>query len=312
MLGYIVRRLLASVPVLLGTTFLIFVAVYALPGDPITALAGEDQTISPAVRRELTERYGLDDPLLVQYVNYLTGLFVGDFGVDFRGVEVSYVIARAWPTTVLLALTAWVLMAVFGIGLGAIAGLRPGGVVDGAVLAATTVLIGIPFFVVAYVGQIVFGLEFGWFPTSGTRDGWPLSYVLPAASLAIFGVPELARLTRASILENRYADYVHAAVAKGLSPMRIAVRHVLRTSLIPVVSMLGLSLGGLLGGAVLVEGIFNVPGLGYAIFTAIGQQNGPVVVGIGSLVVLVFLGVNLLVDLMYGVLDPRVSLDRRG
>ncbi|GAA3585111.1 ABC transporter permease [Amycolatopsis ultiminotia] len=312
MLGYLVRRLLGMVPVLFGTTFLIFAAVYALPGDPLAALAGEKQNLSPAVRAELTQRYHLDASLPAQYWHYLSGLFHGDFGEDLRGIDVADQIARAWPITVVLALTAWTIMAVAGIGLGMLAARRPGGIGDRLVLGITTLALGVPFFVLAYVLKIALGLELGWFPTSGVREGWPSSYLLPAACLAAFGVPELARLTRAGILENRYAEFVDTAIARGLSPTRIAVRHVLRASLIPVVSVLGLSLGGMLGGVVLIEGIFSIPGLGYTMFNAIDQQNGPVIVGIGSLLVLVFLAINLLVDLTYGVLDPRVSLERRG
>lgn len=310
MLRYAFWRMAQMVPIVLGTTALIFVAVYALPGDPLTTLAGPDQVLSESVRAELTERYGLDDPLPVRYVHYLGGLLTGDFGVDFRGVEVAHLIERAWPPTLILGVTAWGIMAVVGVGLGTWSGMRAGGTVDWAILGATTVILGVPYFVLAYVAQIVLGVNLDWFPASGVRDGWPMSYLLPATCLAMFGIPELVRLTRASVTENRHAEYVDTAVAKGLPPWQITVRHVLRTSMIPVVSVLGLSLGGMLGGAVLIEGIFNVPGLGHAIFTGITQQNGPVVVGVGTLLVLIFLVVNLLVDLVYGVLDPRISLAR--
>lgn len=310
MIRYALRRIAQLVPILIGTTLLIFTAVYALPGDPLLALAGPDQVISESVRAELTERYGLDDPLFVRYADYLVGLLTGDFGVDFRGVEVSDLIARAWPHTLLLGLTAWTIMAVVGVGIGTWAGMRAGGAVDWTVLGATTVILGVPYFVLAYVAQIVFGVTLRWLPATGVREGWPASYLLPACCLAMFGIPELARLTRAAIIENRYADFVDTAIAKGLTPWRITLRHVLRNSLVPVVSILGLSLGGLLSGTVLIEGIFNIPGLGYTIFNGITQQNGPVVVGVGALLVLIFLLVNLAVDLLYGLLDPRISLDR--
>jgi len=310
MLRYVLRRVVSMVPVLIGTTGLIFATVYALPGDPLDVIAGRDRTLSDSVRAELTARYHLDQSLPTRYWEYLTGLLRGDFGVDIRGTEVADLIGRAWPATLTLGLTAWVLMAVLGVGLGTLAGLRPGGAVDWFVLASTTLVLGIPYFVLAYVAQIVFGIWLGWLPTSGIRDGWPVSYLLPASCLAIFGVPELARLTRAAVLENSAAAFVDTAIAQGLSPARIAVRHVLRTSLVPVVSVLGYSLGLLLGGTVLIEGIFNIPGLGYTMYNAISQQNSPVVVGVGTVLVLVFLVVNLLVDLLYGLLDPRVSLDR--
>lgn len=311
MLGYIVRRLLAAVPILLGTTLLIFTAVYALPGDPVQALTGPTRVVSESVQATLRERYHLDAPLWQQYWLYLSGVFRGDLGVDLQGNEVADLVAASWPYTVQLGLTAWVLTAVVGVTLGTVAGMRSGGLVDWMVLSLTTLVLGVPYFVLAYVGLIVFGVELGWLPTSGVRDGWPASYILPGLTLAMFGVPELARLTRASILQNRSADYVDTAVAKGLAPRVITVRHILRNSLIPTVSVLGLSLGYMLSGTVLIEGIFNIPGLGFIVFNGIRQQNGPVVVGVSTLLVLVFLLVNLVVDILYGILDPRISLAKQ-
>jgi oligopeptide transport system permease protein len=307
---YVLRRVAGMVPILLGTTFLIFVAVYALPGDPIRSLAGPDRVISPSLEQQLRADYHLDDPLLQQYWHYLSGIFRGDLGIDLQGREVSDVVAAAWPVTLQLGLTAWALTAVIGVALGTVAGMRAGGVIDWFVLAGTIVLVGIPFFVLAYVAQIGLGLKLGWFPVSGIRDGWPISYVLPALMLAMYGIPELVRLTRASIIENRRADYVDTAIAKGLPQRTITIRHILRNSLIPVVSVLGLSLGYMVGGTVLIEGIFNIPGMGFVVFNGIRQQNGPVVVGVSTVLVLVFLLTNLLVDLVYGLLDPRISLVR--
>jgi ABC-type dipeptide/oligopeptide/nickel transport system permease component len=311
MAGYVIRRLVGMVPVVLGTTLLIFAAVYALPGDPVKALAGPGRVLSPSVEDALRERFHLDQPLWAQYGHYLGGLVRGDLGIDLQGHEVSALVARAWPYTLQLGLTAWAIMAVTGIALGTFAGMRQGGAVDWIVLTATTVVVGLPYFVIAYVAQILLGVNLGWFPTSGVREGWPASYLLPAAVLALFGIPELVRLTRASIIENRYADYVDTAIAKGLPQRTIVIRHILRNSLVPVVSVLGLSLGYMVSGTVLIEGIFNIPGLGYVVFNGISQQNGPVVVGVCSLLVLVYLFINLLVDIVYGLLDPRISLAGR-
>ena len=311
MTGYVIRRLAGMVPVVIGTTLLIFAAVYALPGDPIKALAGPGRVLSPSVEDALRERFHLDQPLWAQYGHYLSGLVRGDLGIDLQGHEVSALVGRAWPYTLQLGLTAWAIMAIVGISLGTYAGMRQGGAVDWVVLTATTVVVGLPCFVIAYVAQIVLGVNLGWFPTSGVREGWPASYLLPATVLALFGIPELVRLTRASIVENRYADYVDTAIAKGLPHRMIVVRHILRNSLVPVVSVLGLSLGYMVSGTVLIEGIFNIPGLGYVVFNGISQQNGPVVVGVCSLLVLVYLMINLLVDIVYGLLDPRISLAGR-
>ena len=307
---FILRRVLGMVPLLVGATFVIFAAVFALPGDPVRAIAGPTTEISPSTRAAITEEYHLDDPLLTQYWYYVTGVVRGDLGVDLRGREVIAQVEAAWPITLRLGLTAWVLLAVVGVGLGTLAAMRRGGFFDWAVLGMTTVIVGVPYFVVAYVLQIVVGVELQWLPSSGVRDGWPAGYLLPAICLALFGIPELSRLTRGSIIDNQHADFVDTAVAKGLRPRVVMVRHVLRNSLVPVVSVLGLSLGFLMSGAILVEGIFNVPGLGYSLFNGIRQQNGPVVVGISTLMVFLFLVINLLVDLVCGLLDPRIRLVR--
>lgn len=310
MLLYIARRVLGMVPIVLGATFVIFAAVYALPGDPVRAIAGPTTEISPATRAAITEEYRLDAPLIEQYWYYLTGVFRGDLGTDLQGRPVFDLVSAAWPVTLQLGLTAWAMLAILGVGLGTLAARRRGGVVDWAVLALTTLIVGVPYFVVAYVLQIVVGVELGWLPTSGVRDGWPTSYLLPAACLALFGVPELSRLTRSSIIENRHADFVDTAVGKGLAPRWVLVRHVLRNSLVPVVSVLGLALGFLMSGAILIEGIFSVPGLGYTLYVGIDQNNGPVVVGISTLMIFLFLAINLVVDITVGLLDPRISLVR--
>ena len=310
MTAYVVRRVIGMVPILIATTLIIFVSVWALPGDPIQSLAGPTQVISPSVEEVLRERYNLDEPLLTQYWLYLTGLMSGDLGVDLQGREVSAAVARAWPVTLRLGLSAWVLMNLMGITLGAVAGMNPGGKIDTIVLWFTTLVVGVPYFVFAFIIQYAIGVELGWLPTSGIRQGWPISYLMPAFVLALNGVPDVARLTRASVLENRTAKYVDSARSRGLPRRRIVRRHVLRNSLVPVTSLAGLSLGSLLGGTVLIEGIFNVPGLGFVIFNAILLQNGPVVVGVSTLLVLVYLVVNLAVDLVYGLLDPRISLER--
>lgn len=158
------------------------------------------------------------------------------------------------------------------------------------------------------MAKVVFAVKLGILPPSGIGGGWPKSYILPGAVLAVFLIPEIARLTRASVLGNLRADFVDTAIAKGLRPRTIVVRHVLRNSLLPVVSVLGYSLGYLISGTVLIEGIFNMPGLGFAIFSGIAQHNGAIVVGISTLLTLVFLILTLVVDILYGVLDPRIRL----
>ena len=302
---YLARRLLQAVPVLVGTTLIVFSLVFALPGDPIAALYG-DRPISPSVQQELREQYHLDESLPAQYGHYMAGIATGDFGTDFSGRPVSELLGERWVVTLDLVLTAFVLQSVLGIALGCLAALRRGSPADLAVLAGTTGLLSVPLFVVAFALQIVVGVELGLLPIAGTEQGWPVAYLLPSLVIALVGLAPVARLTRATLLENQRAEYVRTARAKGLSDRRVFVRHTLRNSLIPVVTFLGVDLGLMLGGTVVVETIFNLPGIGQLLTQSIEAQEGAVVVGVATVIVLAFLAINLVVDLLYGLLDPRV------
>jgi oligopeptide transport system permease protein len=210
----------------------------------------------------------------------------------------------------MLAIEALVIQAVFGIGFGLIAGLRKGKIFDSSVLLASLVVIAIPIFVLGFVLQLVFGVYLGWAkPTVGTDVSWS-TLLLPAFALALVSFAYVLRLTRASVIENSTADYVRTATAKGLSRRRVVMAHILRNSMIPVVTYLGASLGGLMGGAIVTEGIFNVPGVGQKLYQAILRSEGPTVVAIVSVLVLVFVIANLLVDLLYAWLDPRIRYEK--
>jgi len=304
---YIARRLLLTIPVLIGASFLIFAMVYALPGDPIRALAG-DRPLSEAVQAQLRAEYNLDDPLYLQYVKYAGGLLQGDFGTDFSGRPVLDTIEQRLPVTAKLALAAIVFEALIGLTAGILAGIRRGSFFDNLVLVTTTLLVSVPVFVLGFVAQYVFGLRLGLFPTSGISDGW-YSYVLPGLVLASLSLAYVARLTRTSLAENLRQDYVRTARAKGLKPSVIIGKHTLRNSLIPVVTYIGIDIGGLLGGALITEGIFNIPGVGQLVFLAIGAQDTPVILGVVTILVLVFLIATLLVDILYAALDPRIRYE---
>ncbi|TYK42952.1 ABC transporter permease [Actinomadura decatromicini] len=305
---YALRRLLQAVPVFIGTTLLIYAMVFALPGDPIQALAG-DKPVPENVLQTLRERYNLNDPLLIQYGKYMWGLAHGDLGENYTGQSVSEMLGGRWTVTAQLALTAWIFEMAVGIALGTWAGLRRGRLADTLVLGGTTLVIAVPVFVLGYTAQLLFGLHWKIFPTAGTDDGWPMSYILPGVVLGSLGLSYVARLTRTSLAENLRADYVRTANAKGLSRARVVGRHALRNSLIPVVTYLGVDFGNLMGGAIVTEGIFNLPGIGQQVFTSIQLKEGPVVVGAVTVLVLIFLLVNLVVDLLYGVLDPRIRYE---
>jgi ABC-type dipeptide/oligopeptide/nickel transport system permease component len=304
---YIARRLLLTIPVLVGASFLIFALVYALPGDPIRALGG-DRPLAPAVIAELRDEFNLNDPLWLQYVKYVGELFQGDFGTDFRGRPVLDTIERTLPVTVRLTIVAIAFEAVIGIVAGVLAGIRRNGFLDNLVLVSSTLIVSIPILVLGFVAQFVLGLQFGWFPIAGIQEGW-YSYLLPGLVLAAGSVAYVARLTRTSVAENLRADYVRTAKAKGLPRRTVVLRHTLRNSLIPVVTFVGADIGTLMGGAIVTETVFNLPGLGRAVFDAVQSQEGAVVVGIVTLLVFFFIFFNLVVDVLYAVLDPRIRYD---
>ncbi|MEV0089369.1 ABC transporter permease [Saccharopolyspora sp. NPDC050642] len=305
MLGYVVRRFAAMLPVLFGVTFLIFALVYAMPGDPIAALAG-DRPMPPSTVAALREQYHLDEPLITQYLLYMTGLFQGDFGTDFFGRPVLEMIAERWPTTLQLALTAWVFKLVIGLVVGIFGALHRGRFGDHLTLAFTVLFVALPGFVIAFMAQLVFGLKLQLFPIAGVANGWPMSFILPALVVALEAAAPLARLTRSSLVDVMGAEFIRTARAKGASAGRVVWGHALRNSMIPVVTYLGLSLAAMLGGAVIVESVFNLPGIGGLLVQAVQTQQGTIVVGVATFIILIYLLVNLLVDISYGIIDPRV------
>lgn len=307
MVRYIGRRLLMALPVLLGTSFLIFAMVYALPGDPIRALAG-DQPLPPEVVAQLRAEHNLDDPLLLQYVKYLGQLFQGNLGTDFAGNAVSETIALRLPITARLAIVAIIFEIIFGITAGVLCALYKNSWFDNLVLVSTTMVVSVPVFVLAFLAQWLFGFQLGWFPVAGIANGW-FSLILPGLVLAALSMAYVARLTRTSMVETLGADHVRTARSKGISELRVVTRHGLRNALIPVVTFIGADLGAMMGGAIVTESVFNIPGIGRAVFDAVRNQEGPVVVGIVTMMVFFFIFFNLVVDVLYGVLDPRIRYE---
>lgn len=304
---YTIRRLLQAIPVFFGATFIIFMMVFALPGDPIRALGGE-RPFSESVQRELRDRYNLDDPLPIQYGKYILNLAKFDFGESFNQRKVSDIMKERFPVTIKLALFAFLFEMFLGLIAGVLAGLRRGSFMDNLVLVSTTAVVAIPVFVLGFIAQLVLGVQLRWFPVAGIQQGY-YSYLLPAMVLGSLSLVYIARLTRTSLVENLRSDYIRTATAKGLPRTRVVGRHALRNSLIPVVTFLGVDLGALMGGAIITEGIFNIPGIGREIFQAVRSQEGAVVVGIVTALVLIYIFANLVVDLLYAVLDPRIRYD---
>ncbi|WP_405489271.1 ABC transporter permease [Streptomyces sp. NBC_00096] len=301
---YVIRRLLQMIPVFIGSTFLIFFMVYAL-GDPVAALFG-DKAPDPATAARIRKDLYLDRPLWEQYLHYMGQIFKGDFGTAFNGQKVTELMATAFPVTLRLTIVAIVIEIIVGITLGVISGLKRGKSIDTSLLVLTLVVISVPTFVTGYLLQFVFGVKWGWVRPTVSPDAPFNELILPGIVLALVSLAYVTRLTRTSIAENVKADYVRTAVAKGLPRRRVVTRHLLRNSLIPVVTFIGTDIGALMGGAIVTERIFNIHGVGYQLYQGILRNNSPTVVGFVTILVIVFLLANLLVDLLYAVLDPRI------
>ncbi|MFJ8534487.1 ABC transporter permease [Streptomyces sp. NPDC093591] len=301
---YVVRRLVQMVPVFIGSTLLIFLMVNVM-GDPVAGLCG-DRQCDAATAAQLKKEFGLDQPVWQQYLTYMGNVFTGDFGTAFNGQEVTELMSTAFPVTIRLTIVAICFEVLIGITLGVITGLRRGHPVDTGVLLLTLVVISVPTFVTGLLLQLLLGVERDWIRPSVSTAAPFDELIVPGLVLASVSLAYITRLTRTSIAENRRSDYVRTAIAKGLPRHRVVTRHLLRNSLIPVVTFIGADIGFLMGGAIVTERIFNIHGVGYQLYQGILRQNTQTVVGFVTVLVLVFLLCNLVVDLLYAVLDPRI------
>lgn len=304
---YLVRRLLLVIPVLLGVMLLVFGMVFLSPGDPITRLAG-NKPLPASTVASIKASYHLDRPFLVQFLLYTKGVLHGDFGQTFTGRSVSDIVKERLPVTLRLAMGAFLVEIVLGLSLAIIAALKRRTWIDRTILVGTLILWTIPTLVLAFVLQYVFGIKLHWFPVAGIQSGWT-SYVLPCLTIGILSAASLGRLGRSSILDNMTGEHIRAANARGLPPRRVIGRHVLKNSLVPIVTIFGLDLAYLMAGAVITETIFNLPGLGQALVVGIRTQNGPLVVGLVMLSSIFIVFSILVVDLICARIDPRISYE---
>ncbi|MCW3843045.1 ABC transporter permease [Micromonospora yasonensis] len=305
---YLLRRLLQLVPVFIGTTFLIYWLVWSVPGDPFAGKCG-DRPCPDNYVAVMTEKYHLNDSIWVQYATYMKNLFQGDFGTTFSGREISDIIMTSYPNTLKLAVVALSIEAIIGLSAGVLTGLRRNGFLDNLVLISTLFLIALPVFVIGFVLQWLIGVKLGIVRPTVSNDMPITELLLPGFVLGSASMAYIARVARTSIAENRRADYVRTAIAKGLPMRRVVGVHLLRNSLIPVVTLLGTDLGALMGGAIVTEGIFGINGIGRQVLRAIVTKQSATVVGIVVVLVLVYLVMNLLVDLLYAALDPRIRYE---
>src|SRR5215207_2486921 len=304
---FLARRLLLTIPVLLGVATLVFSLIHFIPGDPAQAMLGEGA--APEDVAQLRQRLGLDRPLLVQYGSFLKGLAHGDLGVSLRNDQpVLQQILDRMPATAELAIASMAIAVLIALPLGIIAAVWRGTAVDYTAMTLSLVGISVPNFWLGPLLAIVFAVELGWLPVGGR--GTLAHLVLPAATLGAALAAILARMTRASLLEELREPYVLAARAKGVSRTRAVLHHAFRNSLIPIVTILGLQFGVVLTGAVITETIFAWPGIGRLLIQSISFRDYPTVQGCVLLIAVTYVGVNLITDLTYGFLDPRIRVDR--
>jgi ABC-type dipeptide/oligopeptide/nickel transport system permease component len=306
MARYLARRVLFTIPVLLGVATLVFSLIHLVPGDPVQSMLGEG--VSPQDVAEMRTRLGLDKPLLVQYGAFLKGLASGDLGTSLRTNQpVARAIAERMPATIELALAAMLVAVTVAIPLGILAAVRARTPTDVAATTLALVGISVPNFWLGPLLAIVFSVVLGWLPVSGR--GGLAHLVLPAITLGAPLAAVLARMTRASVIEELHELYVLAARARGASRFRAIVRHAFRNSLIPIVTVIGLQFGAVLTGAVITETIFAWPGVGRLLIQSISFRDYPLVQGCILLIAGTYVSMNLLTDLVYGFLDPRIRYD---
>lgn len=304
---YIARRLLQFIPVFIGALAFLFTALFILPGDPVQAQVGEGR-VTPEFRRAYIEKHGLDDPLPVQFGRYVGRLATLDFGESAnQNRPVWDVIKERVPVTARLAGAGAFFLILMGIGSGVISAVKRYTMADGVVTVMTTLLVSVPVFVLGVLLQVV-ALKTELLPIAGLDDGLK-SYILPGFVLASVSAAYLARLQRTALLETLNADYVRTARAKGLRERRVIFNHAWRNALIPVVTYLGLDLGTYLGGAILTETVFSINGIGSTLAQSVLNQDNQLVLGISSFIVIVYLVANLLVDIGYAALDPRIRYE---
>src|SRR5512132_2106922 len=319
--AYVIRRLLQALPVIFAILILNFLLLHLAPGDAAQVLAGEAGSATPEYMAQLRERFGLDRPLLLQLVLYLEHMLALDLGFSFRHSMpvLDLILARLGPT-LLLMLTTFVISVSAGIALGLLAASRAGSWRDTLISLLALVSYATPLFWVGLMLIVGFSLKLGWLPTSGMEtvgafyEGWARvldigrHLILPALSLSLFYLALYVRLMRAAVLEQAGMDYVTTARAKGLNEMRITLSHVLRNAVLPVVTVAGVQVGGLLGGSVVVESVFAWPGLGLLAFQSLFARDFNLLLGIFFLSACLVIAVNLVVDVVYTLLDPRIHI----
>ncbi len=312
---YILKRLLMLIPVILGVTFIVFFILNLSPGDPAAMILGEQATAEALEMKR--EELGLNDPLLVRYFNYMKDLLRGDMGVSYRNsISVWEQVIDRFPNTVVLAIAGILVALLIGIPLGILSAKKQNTVIDNISMVLSLIGVSMPNFWFGLLVVMLFALKLGWLPSQGMGEGFVpllLSLILPALTLGTGSAGTIARMTRSSMLEVIRQDYISTARAKGVDERTVTYQHMLRNALIPIITAVGLQFGSLLGGAMLTETVFSWPGLGRLMVENIKSKDIPMVLGCVVFLATMFTIVNLVVDIIYAFVDPRIkSLYKKG
>ncbi len=304
MIKYIIKRILLMIPVLLGVIIVIFSINYFSPSDPITTLVGAEATEEQ--RQAKAEELGLDKPYFVQLGNYIYGVVRGDLGTSYQTKNsVTQNILERFPKTLLLAVFAVAFATIIGIPLGVIAATKQNTIFDYVCTFLALIGASVPSFWLGLMLIIAFSLNLGWFPASGLET--PISWVLPVISIGVFPIAQIMRTTRSSMLEVIRQDYIRTARSKGINENKVITRHALKNALIPVITVVGMQLSFVMGGVIVLEAVFNIPGLGSLLKIAIGTNDYPTIEGIVLFTAIVMSVMNLIVDIIYAYIDPRLK-----
>lgn len=306
MTKYVVKRVLVAIPVLIGVIFIIFMMLNVVPGDPVTLMMKEH--IKPDVIERMREQMGLDDPAMVRFGRYIVNVAKGDFGVSYKlNRDVGGLIKTAFPHTLKLAVTAAVVAWIIGIPAGIISAVKKGSVADTGVMSFALMGVSMPVFWAALLLQYVFAFKLGWLPVSGYAT-WQ-HMIMPAFVLGWSSSGTIARLTRSSLLEVMKNDYIRTARAKGLKELAVVVGHALKNAMLPVVTVMAIQVAGLLSGAVITETIFGIPGIGRLAVNAIQTRDMPLLQGTVIFTTVLIIAGNLIADILYSFIDPRIRVE---
>ena len=311
MFKYILRRLLIMIPVLIGLTIVVFLLVNVLPGDTARIIAGD--YADEATVQSIREAYGLDKPIHIQYINYIKDLLHGDFGRSCHSRrDIATELANVYPKTITLALATEVVGIVLGVMLGMIAAVRRGSLVDRGVTAFGVLGLSIPQFWFALILQLLFAVTLQWLPPSGYGVGFDRYIILPALTLGIPSAGMMARVSRSAFLEVLPQNYIRTTRAKGLQERFIIWRHTMKNALIPILSLVGTDISRLITGTMIVESVFSWPGIGKYGYDALFYKDMPALQATVLVLAVTICGVNLIVDKLYGLVDPRVRVSQKG